>query len=82
MDANPHKFQSIVLGRKRDISLSVSFQQNLILPTDNIKVLGVTLEVPLKFDDHKTYTYTTASRQINALKRLAKFLNQRSRVLV
>ena len=40
MDANPHKFQSIILGRKRDISFSVSVQENLILPTDNIKVLG------------------------------------------
>ena len=26
MDANPHKFQSIVLGGKRDISFSVSVQ--------------------------------------------------------
>ena len=82
MDANPHKFQSIVLGRKRDISFSISVQENLIVPTDNIKVLGVTLDDHLKFDAHITNICTTASRQINALKRLAKFLNERSRILI
>ena len=82
MDANPHKLQSIFLGRKRDISFSISVQENLILPTDNIKVLGVTLDDHLKFDAHITNICTTASRQINALKRLTKFLNERSRILV
>ena len=38
MDANPHKFQSIVLDGKREISFLVSVQENLILPTDNIRV--------------------------------------------
>ena len=82
MDAKPHKFQSIVLGGKRDISFSVSVQENLILPTDNIRVLGVTLDDHLKFDAHITNVYIAASRQINALKRLSKFLNERSRVLI
>ena len=67
MDANPHKFQSIVLGRKRDMSFSISVQENLIVPTDNIKVLGVTLDDHLKFDAHITNICITASRQINAL---------------
>ena len=38
MDANPHKLSSIVLGRNRDKAFSVSIQENLIVPTDNIKV--------------------------------------------
>ena len=82
MDARPHKFQSIVLGRNRDISFSISVQENLIVPTDNIKVLGVTLDDHLKFDAHITNICITAFRQINALKRLAKFLNERSRILI
>ena len=45
MDANPHKFQNIVLGGKPDISFSVSIHENLILPANNIRVLGVTLDV-------------------------------------
>ena len=57
-------------------------QENLIVPTDNIKVLGVTLDDHLKFDAHITNICITASRQINALKRLAKFLNERSRILI
>ena len=82
MDANPHTFQSIVLGGKREISFSVSVQENLILPTDNIRVLGVTLDDHLKFDAHITNICIAASRQINALKRLSKYLNERSRVLI
>ena len=35
----------------------------------------------LKFDAHITKICTTACRQINALKRLAKFLNEISRIL-
>ena len=54
MEANPHKFQSVVLGRKRDMSFPISIQKNLIVPTNNIKVLGVTLDEHLKFDAHIT----------------------------
>ena len=83
MDANPHKFQSVVLGGKREISFSVSVQENLILPTDSIRVLGgVSLDEQLKFDAHITNICIAASRQINALKRLSKYLNERSRVLI
>ena len=84
MDANPHEFQNIVLGGKRDTSYSISVQENLIVPTDNIKVFisGFTLDDHIKFDAHITNICITASRQINALKRLAKFLNERSRVLI
>ena len=58
----PHKFQSIVLGRKRDISFSVSIQKNLILPTYNIKVFGVTLNDHLKFDAHLYYSVSANQR--------------------
>ena len=53
----------------------VPVQYNLILPTDNIRVLGVSQCDHLKFDSHKTNICIAASRQINALKRLAKLLN-------
>ena len=78
MDANPHKIQSSILGRKRNTSFSVSVQENLILLTDNIKILRVTLDDHLKFDAHITNICTAASRQINAIKWLAEFLNERS----
>ena len=80
MDANPHKIQSIVQCGKREMSFSVSVQKNLSLPTNNIRVLGVTLDDHLKFDAHITNICLVASRQINAFKRLSKYLNERSRV--
>ena len=76
MDANPHKLQSIVLGKKtRYMSLSISIKESLIVPTDNIKILDVILNDHLKFGAHIRNICIKASRQINALKRLTKFLN-------
>ena len=49
---------------------------------ENIKILGVALDNQRKFDAYITNISTTASRQINSVERLAKFLNERSHVLV
>ena len=50
MYANPDKFQSIILGRDGQQSLSISVQDNTILSDTTIKVLGVTLDNRLKFE--------------------------------
>ena len=79
MDANPDKFQSIILNRGGDVSISISVQDDVIIPSDHIKVLGITLDDSLKFDLHIADMCKKASRQINALKRVSKFLTQDSR---
>ena len=79
MDANPDKFQSIILNRGGDVSISISVQDDVIIPSDHIKVLGITLDDSLKFDLHISDMCKKASRQINALKRVSKFLTQDSR---
>ena len=79
MDANPDKFQSIILNRGGDVSISISVQDDAIIPSDHIKVLGITLDDSLKFDLHIADMCKKASRQINALKRVSKFLTQDSR---
>ena len=43
MDANTEKFQSIILNRGGDVSISISVQDDIIIPSDRIKVLGITL---------------------------------------
>ena len=82
MEANPDKFQSIILGRKRDMLIPISVQNDIIMPTSSIKVLGVTLDDRLKFDVHISNICKSASRQINALKRLSRYLDEKSRVLI
>ena len=73
------KFQSIILNRGGDVSISLTVQDNVVIPSDHIRVLGVTLDDSLKFDLHISDMCKKASRQINALKRISKFLTQDSR---
>ena len=82
MDANPSKFQGIILGKDVPQSMALSAQGHDIPLSNHLKVLGVTLDQKLNFDMHIDSICLSASRQINALKRLSKFLDQDSRVLI
>ena len=82
MCANPDKFQSIILSRDGQQSLSISVQDNTILSDTTIKVLGVTLDNRLKFDKHISTLCMKASRQINALKRISNYLDENCRILI
>ena len=55
MYANPDKFQSMILNHGGDISISISIQDDVIIPSDHIKVLGITLDDSLEFDLHNVY---------------------------
>ena len=79
MDVNPYKFQSIVLNRGGGLSISISVQDDVIIPSDHIKVLGIILNDSLIFDLQISDMCKKASRQINAPKRISKFLTQDSR---
>ena len=48
----------------------------------SIKVLGVTLDDKLKFDKHISEMCTKASRQINALKGVSKYLDENCRIMI
>ena len=82
MCANPDKFQSIILSRDGQQSLSISVQDNMILSDITIKLLGVTLDNRLKFDKHVSSLYIKASRQINVLKRISNYLDENCRILI
>lgn len=82
MDANPDKFQCIFLDRFGKQPPAISIEGNDILSSDKIKVLGVTLDNNLCYDKHVAILCTRASFQINALKRLAKYLDVNSRIAI
>ena len=44
MDANPDKFQSIILNRGDNASISLTVQDNVVIPSDRIRVLEITLD--------------------------------------
>ena len=52
MDANADKFQFLAMNRNGLVPSSIKIQDHTIVSSDNIKVLGVTLDSKLKFDDH------------------------------
>ena len=83
MDANPSKFQGIIQGKDVPQSMTLSAQGHDDIPLSyHLKVLGVTLDHELNFDMHIDSICLSASRQINALKRLSRFLDQDSHVLI
>ena len=62
--------------------LTISVQDYTIVSNPSIKVLGVTLDDKLKFDKHIREVCTKASRQINALKRVSKYLDENCRIMI
>ena len=55
-----------------------SVRDNIVIPCDHIKVLGIILDNSWKFDLHISDMCKNASRQKNALKRIFKFIRQDS----
>ena len=82
MCANPDKFQAIVLGMKNPETISFKIGNTTIKPDDTVKLLGIELDYQLKFNNHVNQIGQKAARQINALKRLSKFLNFESRMAI
>ena len=80
MDANPDKFQCISLDRFGRPPISISVDGNTIPSSDSIKVLGVTLDNSLQYDIHISNLCSKASIQINAMKRIGKYLNTDCRI--
>ncbi len=72
MQSNPTKFQSIFFGNTPNCSITVN--DIIIEPTVQIKLLGLTIDSKLKFSNHINNICITASRNLNALKRVAKSL--------
>jgi hypothetical protein len=47
-----------------------------------LKLLGVTIDYELKFDKHISDICKKASRQLNVLKRIGKYLNKLGRLTI
>ena len=79
---NSDKFQSIVLSRQNVDTFNVSVDGHTISRDYTLKILGVTLDDKLNFKAHIRNKCQTASCQINALKRISKFMNEHCRLSV
>ena len=84
MKANPDKFQVLFLSRTNIDAFpdEIVIDDVHISRCKNVKLLGVTIDDKLKFDDHVSKICAKASQQLNTLIRIRKCLtyNQRFRI--
>ena len=70
------------MDRNGTVNASIPIHDISLPSCDTIKVLGVTLDSEMSFTPHITSLCARASRQINALRRISKFLNIESRLSI
>ena len=82
LEANPEKFQCVLMGRKGAIPTSIQLYDVSIKTSNEINVLGIILDSKLSFNTYVKNICNRASSQINALKRIGKFLNIDARLRI
>ena len=83
MQANPEKFQAMVLHRSmKTCSITFNIANAVIVPNDCIKLLGVLIDDNLSFENHISSLCKKAAKQVNALSRISKNLNFSSKMKI
>lgn len=76
MQANPDKFQAIMLGKSGfENCKSLVYRRS----EDSVILLGVTFDYMLNFDQHISSTCRKAARQINVLLLLIRYLSSETK---
>ena len=80
MQANPSKFQYIVLSKSEE-NRPLSLNAGVILqPHECVKVLGINIDNRLNFNQHVSYLCKKAARGINALSRMSTCLDYTAKI--
>ncbi|MCP3922493.1 MAG: reverse transcriptase family protein [Desulfobacterales bacterium] len=83
MTANPSKFQAITIGSKDKNIDDFEIDTNFSIKVDNIvTLLGVELDKNLKFDSHIDKICKKAAKQLNSLKRIAKYMGDKEKKII
>jgi len=83
MKASPDKYQTLAIGNKTHAKKHYFYlKQNLIECEfeDEAKLLVVTIGYQLKFNTHIYNICNKASRQLNVVKRVGRYLNKFNRL--
>ena len=73
MTANPEKFQVMFSGLKEEPKFFLEINDKTIHLTDKVKLLGVTIDSKLKFDDHVKALCKKANRKVSAFSRVPPY---------
>ena len=82
MVANPAKFQMMFLGLKDKNSLFLNINDNKILSTNKVKLLGIEIDNALTFTAHIQNLCSKVNRKINAFSRLNTYISRPQALLI
>ena len=76
MVANPCKFQVMFLGLNKEIEMQLNINNKQIKVVNTVKLLGITVDSKLKFDQHANAISKKANSKIRAFSRVSHYLEQ------
>ena len=83
MKANPDKFQFMMLSSDPLEQQRLEIQNDLTLLSESrVKLLGVIIDDGLQFNDHIRAMCCRADRQLNALARISKHIDSKSKHII
>ena len=84
MQANPKKFQFMLLSSCNiDVgNMCLYVGDTLLYPEPCAKVLGVTIDRCLTFSNHVSNLCQEAAKQLHALARISRYLDEKSRIII
>ena len=83
MEANPEKFQCVAVEKKaHDLKPTFNIQGADIKCTDDVKLLGVTIDYRMHSDKYISNLCKTTARQINVLCRIGKYMRINCRKVI
>ena len=83
MKANPEKFQAITIGKQtKQQNLTFTLDENKIECESEVKLLGVTIDFQLNFNEHVSNICKKATRQLNVLKRISTHLTKLGKLTI
>ena len=78
MKLNTNKCHLLISGNKNE-QMWAKLDRDIVWESNDVKLLGITLDNNLKFDKHLSNICSKASRKLSALTRVAKFLQFKKR---
>ena len=74
LKANPGKYQFMILWKKKRLKYSLKIGSITIKESDEVEVLGITIDKALRFKKHIENLCRTAQYKLHALRRIRKYL--------
>ena len=83
MKANPTKFDMIIFhGRNKPNELQVHLGNSCLTSTQEVKLLGVTIDNNLSFTSHVAMITRKAAKQVNAMARISRYLSIETKLCI